>query len=143
MSERTHDRSADNEYGSSPDRERLNSAVALLSPENPFLRIIKVSAWYNDGIVIWVDRSSRAYFDEQGKMLRIVGMIADITDRVRAEEELRQKDKELSEAERLNAVEVAGTGMRQNDVATWSEELYRIFGRDPNSALRRVTKSKP
>jgi len=37
----------------------------------------------SDRTVISVDRTSRAYFDEHGKLLRIVGMIADITDRLK------------------------------------------------------------
>jgi PAS domain S-box-containing protein len=49
----------------------------------------------SNGNVIWVDRTSRAYFDERGKMLRIVGTIADITDRVRAEEALQESQREL------------------------------------------------
>ncbi len=38
-----------------------------------------------DDTEIWVERNSLAHFDEQGKVLRIVGMIADITERKRAE----------------------------------------------------------
>jgi PAS domain S-box-containing protein len=111
------------------DRERLSAAVAQLSPEKPYLRI-KYRMVRSDSTIIWIDRTSRAYFDEHGKMLRIVGMLADITDRVWAEEALRQKDRELSEAQRLAEV---GSWYwdAQNDVVTWSEELYRIAGLDP------------
>jgi PAS domain S-box-containing protein len=111
------------------DRMRLNAAIARLSPEKPYLQI-RYRMVRSDGNVIWVDRSSRAHFDEHGKMLRIVGMIADITDRVRAAEVLGEKERELSEAQRL-----AGVGSWywdvQNDKVTWSEELYRNAGLDP------------
>ena len=44
---------------------------------------------------------------------------------------LRQKSEELTEAQRL-----AGLGSWQwdarTDTVTWSEELYRLDGRDPN-----------
>ena len=62
------------------DRARLIAAIARLSPEESQLRI-SYRMVRSDGRVIWVDRTSRAYFDEQGRMLRIVGMIADITER--------------------------------------------------------------
>jgi PAS domain S-box-containing protein len=76
------------------DRERLNAAIAQLSPEKPYLQI-RYRMVRSDSTVIWVDRTSRAYFDEHGKMLRIVGMIANITDRVRAEEALQENQRQL------------------------------------------------
>ena len=111
------------------DRERVMAAAAQLTPEKPSLQI-RHRMVRSDGTVIWVERSSRAYFDEHGKMLRAVGMLVDITDRVRAEEALHQKQRELSEAQRLAAVGSWHWGV-QNDIVTWSEELYRIAGRDP------------
>ncbi len=60
-----------------------------------------------------------------------VNIIRDITQRKRVEEELRQKEKELREAQRL-----AGVGSWQWDARVdrviWSEELYRLHGRDPD-----------
>ena len=60
-----------------------------------------------------------------------VTVVRDITERKRAEEALRQKDEELTKAQRL-----AGLGSWQWDARTdtviWSEELYRLHGRDPN-----------
>jgi PAS domain S-box-containing protein len=111
------------------DRERLNAAIAQLTPEKPDLQI-RYRMVRSDGNVIWVERTSRADFDEHRKMVRTIGMLADITDRVRTEEALREKDKDLSEAQRL-----AGVGSWlwdvRNGIVTWSEELYRIVGLDP------------
>jgi PAS domain S-box-containing protein len=60
-----------------------------------------------------------------------VNVVRDITERKRIEEALRQKSEELTEAQRL-----AGLGSWQwdarTDAVTWSEELYRLHGRDPN-----------
>jgi PAS domain S-box-containing protein len=112
------------------DRDRLIAAIAQLTPEEPNLRI-RYRIIRSDGAVIWVDRTSRAYFDDKGKVQRIVGMIADITDRVRAEEALRQKDRELSEAQRLARLGSWHWDAR-NDIVTWSEELYRLAGLNPN-----------
>ncbi len=59
-----------------------------------------------------------------------VNVVRDITERKRVEEALRQKDKALTEAQRL-----AGVGSWQWDAGTdtvsWSEELYHLVGRDP------------
>ena len=60
-----------------------------------------------------------------------VTIVRDITERKRVEEALRQKSEELTEAQRL-----AGLGSwqwdAQTDTVTWSEELYRLHGLDPN-----------
>jgi PAS domain S-box-containing protein len=69
------------------DRERLFAAVAALSPENPHLHV-SYRMIRPDGKVIWLDRTSRAHFDEHGKILRIVGMATDITERKKEEQEL-------------------------------------------------------
>ena len=69
------------------DQERLFAALAALSPENPNLHV-SYRMVRHDGKVIWLDRTSLAHFDEQGKMLRIVGMATDVTQRKLEEQEL-------------------------------------------------------
>ena len=53
-----------------------------------------------------------------------------ITDRKQAEAALRERKQELSEAQR-----VAKVGSWEwdpaTDIVTWSEEMFRIMGRDP------------
>jgi PAS domain S-box-containing protein len=57
-------------------------------------------------------------------------ILRDTTERLRAEEALRERKEELSEAQR-----VAKVGSWEwdptTDVVTWSEEMFRIAGRDP------------
>lgn len=76
------------------DRERLASAMADLSPEKPHLQV-SYRMVRPDRTVIWVERNSRAHFDKQGKLLRIVGMVADVTERKRAEAALRESEERL------------------------------------------------
>jgi len=73
------------------DRERLKAAIAKLTPEKPYLQI-SYRMVRPDDTVIWLERSSSAHFDEHGRMLRIVGMVVDITERKRAEEALRESE---------------------------------------------------
>ena len=60
-----------------------------------------------------------------------ITIVRDITERKRAEEAFREKSEELTEAQRL-----AGLGSWQwdarTDSVTWSEELYRLHGLDPD-----------
>ena len=60
----------------------------------------------------------------------VLGMVVDITERKRAEEALRFKSQELKEAQRLARVGSALRDLRTDSIV-WSDELYRIFGLDP------------
>ena len=60
-----------------------------------------------DGRVIWVEKTGRAHFNEQGKMLRIVGMVADITERKLAEAALADVSRRLIEAQEQERSRIA------------------------------------
>ena len=66
------------------DRERVVAAMAALTPENPSLKV-SYRILRPDNTEIWVERNSIAHFDEEGRVLRSVGMVVDITERKRAE----------------------------------------------------------
>ena len=88
------------------DRGGLTAAIAKLSPEKPFLKV-SYRIVRPDGTVLWVERSSRAHFDEQRKMVRIVGMVADITERKVAEEALSRLNRRLIEAQEQERTRIA------------------------------------
>ena len=70
-------------------QESVLAAVAALNAQQPDLQI-SYRLFRPDGAVIWVQRDSRAYFDVHGKMLRVVGMEMEITERRRIEQELHR-----------------------------------------------------
>ena len=69
------------------DRALFIGVVDQVTPENPASKI-SYRVMRSDGSVVWVERNARAFFDEQGRLQRMVGMVADITERKRAEEAL-------------------------------------------------------
>jgi PAS domain S-box-containing protein len=70
------------------DRERFLAALINLSSEKPYLQVSY--RWVRpDGSVLWLERTGQAFFDEQGRIVRMIGMVANITERKRAEEALR------------------------------------------------------
>ena len=73
------------------DRGRVRAAVAALSPEKPNLQV-SFRMVRSDGTIIWVERNSRAQFDKTGGLLRMVGMVADVTERKQAEEQRRESE---------------------------------------------------
>src|SRR5208282_2745671 len=99
------------------DREIYTAAGTGLTPENPGYQI-SFRVLRPNSSEIWLEDTGRALFDANGRMLRVTGMVADITERQQAEEVLRQKEAELSEAQRL-----AGVGSwqwnAQTDTVIW------------------------
>ena len=88
------------------DRDRLLAAVNALTPEHPEL-LVSYRMTRPDGSVIWVERCSRAYFDDKGAPVRIVGMVADITQRKLAEEALSNVSRRLIEAQEAERARIA------------------------------------
>jgi signal transduction histidine kinase/integral membrane sensor domain MASE1 len=115
-----------------PDDRGVYAATdSTLTPRSPaYQTVYRMSR--PDGSVLWLEARGHAFFDSHGRRQRIRGIVADITARKQTEEALHRRDTELAEAQRL-----AKLGSWRWDVATdtvtWSEELYRISGRDPNS----------
>jgi signal transduction histidine kinase len=88
------------------DREKVLAADAALSVEKPDLRVSYRMA-RPDGSVIWVEKTGRAHFNEQGTMLRIVGMVAEITERKLAEAALAGVSGRLIEAQEQERSRIA------------------------------------
>jgi PAS domain S-box-containing protein len=82
------------------DREKLQATLAGLTVEHPNLRIT-YRMIRPDGAVIWLERNSRAYFDEGGKLKQVVGMVIDVTERKQAEEKLREFERAVEGVEEL------------------------------------------
>ena len=84
-----------------------------------------------DGTWKWIlDRGTVMERDADGKPLRMLGTLTDITAQKLAEEALRQTQQRLAEAQAI-----AHLGSFEYDAATrqtgWSDEEYRIYGLDP------------
>jgi PAS domain S-box-containing protein len=113
-----------------PDRETLLTTSAADLYANPqdrvqwqalmeregVVRDFEVRNRRYDGTVIWVNDTARAVKDEQGQVLYYEGSLEDITERKRAEEELRKYQEHLEER-----VEERTAELRE------SEERYRTL----------------
>jgi len=80
------------------DKQRLELALTELSLDNPMLHIT-YRILSPDGAVTWLERNSRAYFDSNGKLKRMVGMVVDVTERQRGKEALADMARKLIEAQ--------------------------------------------
>ena len=132
------------------DRTRVLAALSALTPERPQL-LVSYRLVRPDGSVMWVERSSRSYFDDAGNLVRIVGMVADITPRKQAEDVLSSVSRRLLEAQEAERARIArdlhdDIGQRLALLSLGFDELQRSSSdqvserRDHVDALRRQTR---
>lgn len=83
-----------------------------------------------DHSVVWAAVESKALYDDDGHVAGWLKLVTDISPRAKAEDALRRREQQLSTAEQL-----ADLGSWSWDVGsdriTWSDELFRIYGRSP------------
>jgi len=112
------------------DKQKFEAALSNLTVEKPNLRIA-YRVVRPDGTVIWLERNSRAYFDEHGEIKRIVGMVVDITERKRAEAELRDSEERFRLAAQAGKMYAYDWNARTNEVVR-SPEFVAVLGlREP------------
>ena len=114
-----------------PFKDIAASKESFLELQNKgFVRYENLPLETKDGRRMAVEFVSNVYLVDHKKVIQC--NIRDITDRVRAEQALRESQHDLGRAQ-----EVAHTGswrldVRKNEL-TWSDENYRIFGAQPGS----------
>jgi PAS domain S-box-containing protein len=102
---------------------KLQSAIKI---EDQQLEYRMIAA---DGHVIWF-RDLLTVNVTRDNSIILRGVKIDITDRKRIEENLKQSERQLAEAQHIARIGSWNWDL-QNDVITWSDELYQIFGLDP------------
>jgi PAS domain S-box-containing protein len=130
------------------DRAMFVTSVEQLTPQNPAMQI-SYRVLRPDGSVIWVEKSARGFFDQQGKLLRMIGMVVDITERKQADKALASLSRRLIAAQEQERTRI---GRELHDdigqrIALLAVELQQLHQDTPNlpeirnriGALRRQT----
>jgi two-component system, sensor histidine kinase and response regulator len=117
------------------DRSRMEHYLKeqVLVQKQPFdnqYRIIR----QNNGNEVWVHGTGELRLDAQGRVARMFGTIQDISERISLEQELRRSESSLRDAQAIAHLG-SWTCDLQNDVLSWSDEVYRIFGLSRDQAV--------
>ncbi len=128
------------------DRALFISSSDQLTPEKPTTQIC-YRVLGPDGLVVWLEKSARGFFDEHGRMLRVVGMVADVTDRKLAEAALAIVSRRLIEAQEQERSRIArelhdDIGQRLALLIIEVEQLQQRSGDLPTQIRSRMSKLK-
>lgn len=85
-----------------------------------------------DGTILPVMISATAVKDSSGQYLYNRATLVDMRDRKQAEEQLRKSDAHLKTAQRIGNLGSWEFDINSGQIS-WSDEVFRIFGRDPAS----------
>lgn len=105
---------------------RIKSGLESLTPENPAESHEQIHV-LNDGTKLYFKWRNRAFFDEEGKVLKFTGVAVDITAFKQTEEKLQDALLALDTAQ-----EIADIGFCSLEIADmafkWSDGMKSIFG---------------
>ena len=93
---------------------------------------------FPDGRIRWVEERGNTTFDEDGNPVRTAGTVQDVTDKITAEQELKDGRERLLRAQQtalIGSFEFEFDPARPGEFAprrsNWSDQLYAIFEFDP------------
>jgi PAS domain S-box-containing protein len=81
------------------------------------------------GIQLWIRTTAKPVF-EDGKIVRLIGNVVDLTGRKQADDALRNSERRLAEAQRIAHIGSWELNLMTN-MLNWSEEIFRIFEINP------------
>lgn len=105
------------------------------------IRHAELTLAFDDGTAIDILGNAVPLLDADGKIRGAVGSFIDITDLKHTEEELRETQRELHDAQRL-AKSGSWKWYPKTDSVTWTEGVSRIFGRDPKLPAPRFVEQR-
>lgn len=88
------------------DREAYAKTETGRTPDNPTYRI-SYRMLRPDGGAVWMEESGHGFFDGKGRMLRIIGMVANVTEQKRAEEAISNVSRRLIDAHEEERTRIA------------------------------------
>ncbi len=109
------------------DRERLFELGQELLSGKVERNNVQHRNYTKDGRIIWCDWFNSVLKDKDGKVIAVMSMVQDITDRKENEEKLLRSESRFKDAQKMAHVGNWEIELSTGN-ATWSEEALRIYG---------------
>ena len=104
------------------DKALFAGSASERTPENPDTQI-SYRVLRPDGSVLWLEKTAHAFFDERGRMVRMIGMVKDITERKLAEEARFRLAAIVESSE-----DAIASGTLDGMIASWNAGAQKIYG---------------
>ncbi|MGR8931143.1 MAG: PAS domain S-box protein [Gammaproteobacteria bacterium] len=111
------------------DSFRANDQLAIAAG-GPSVNEEQVT-YAEDGHSEIIETIKTPMFDSHGRLIGVLGIGRDITDRKQAEEKLKESENALLAAQRIAQIGSWRWDFRA-DISSWSAELFEIYGQDPS-----------
>jgi diguanylate cyclase (GGDEF)-like protein/PAS domain S-box-containing protein len=111
------------------DRQRVWDEVQKALAEHQRI-VLRYAIRRKDGQIRHVEEHGQGVYGDYGGVEAIEGVVYDVTERVRAEEALKESEAILAEAQRLAHLGSWDWDVR-SDKVRWSDETFRIYGLAP------------
>ncbi len=108
------------------DRDRFVATLHALTSAAPSYRT-EYRILRRDGGIRVLEEVGQGSFDPSGHLLKVVGVATDITDRKRAEEKLRLRNRELNLLTRASQLLITGAATEAGLVQSLYEEIRSVF----------------
>ena len=109
------------------DRELLWQMATSLTPDHPAYRT-EYRRFRPDGGLVWLEESGRATFDKNGKMIRLIGMTANVTERKMGEKKLRESEERIRRIVQKSPVAMLVTNGNEQRNELVNEKFTALFG---------------
>ncbi|MEE8589284.1 MAG: PAS domain-containing protein [Sulfurimonadaceae bacterium] len=87
---------------------------------------------HKDGRWIWILDRGKTIFDDDGNAVRMLGTHTDITEKKALEDKVAENEARLIEAQKIAHLGNWEWNLPNHKI-TWSDELYRVLGEEPQS----------
>ena len=121
------------------DLDNFNNAISKAISEGASFEIVH-RLYRPDKSIRWVNTKGYADRNDEGHVVRLFGTVQDITDMMQIQEKLKESQEQLKHAHRLAQIGIWDWDAK-TDTTIWSEELYRIAGRDPRLPIPSYTEN--